>query len=213
MDWVDLQTGLPALITTLLGGVPCQWRTQPRQMITSASTGGVTTLLDILNLDTVGDERVWVGTVDLETEESTLLETESEELLFTETGFVETIYGLREMTIQVTAWTLHEQIGTSERSYLERLRTRLRLTSSQAALSELGLAIVNIESVVQTQTVENNRYIAQASLDIRFAYGVAESDDPAPFIETVHAFSESLRDAGGTPEPAGLQIDQTIPEP
>lgn len=160
MDLATLDTGLPTFLTALLG-IPCDWRKQPRQVHVSASAQ-----LDILTSNGVGWDELTSHDV-------------------SGPATTETVYGLREMTIQVTVWSLSQKLAESARFYLERLRTRLRWSSSLAALDALGIALIGVMPMVLIDAPQDGRTPSQGSLDLRFAFGVAESDAPAPFIEKV----------------------------
>lgn len=198
MDFAAVESGLPTLFTSLMG-IPCQWATQPRRMVV-----GTSAVIDILG-DTVNgrDERVTsyvdddgaiVGVADA-------------------TGARETIYGQRELTLQVTIWGITQQLVKSARYYLGRLRTRIRFTSSIARLKAMGLFLSTRENIVQVDPAQEGRAMSQASLDLHFGYGVAESDEPAAFVKTVRVKSEFLENAAGDPEPPSLQSDITVEIP
>lgn len=187
MDFATLQTDFPALLGDLLG-VTCQWRTQPLKAVQGASA--VVDLLGIASVDV--DERVWTDTG-------------------AGTTVTETQHGGREVTVQVTAWSSSQLIQQSARSYLERLRTRLRFRSSLDRLRAMGLAIVAIEQVVGGDIVQDARARSQASLDVRLAFGVSETDTAIPFIGAARVKSEHLRNAADEPLPASLQIDVNPP--
>jgi hypothetical protein len=156
----DEVTGLAKFFATLLE-IPCDWRKQPRAMHCAPSA-----LLDLVTSGPIGvDELVSADAPGPAT--------------------TETVYGLREMTVQVTVWSLSQKLGASARFFLERLRTRLRWTSSVTALAMLGLALVGVEPIVLADAPQDGRTASQASMDLHFTFGVAESDAPTPFIESV----------------------------
>lgn len=192
MELATVQTQLPALLTSLLG-IPCQWRTQPKQMIV-----GTQATLD------------WLGGTGLGADERSLTDVDAAgaptEVDADIAAVEETVYGLREATVQVTALSLDQTLDKSARAYLETLRTRLRWTSTVEAMKAMGLALVGIQPIVQLDPTKDGRINSQASLDIRLAYGVAETDAPGPFIETARATS-AIDDASSTPLTASLQVD------
>ncbi len=182
--WAALETGLPALFTSLLG-LPVDFRTQPIGM-----RQGSRAYLDVVDVRTVGDdERVWANDG--------------------VTAVKETVLGLREMSIQVSVTSHSQELHESARFYLDRLKARLRWASSIASLKALGLALVDIEPVVQVDPTTDNRAVSRATMDIRFAYGVSETDAAIPFIETARIRSDLLRNPGGTA--VTPQIDVTEP--
>lgn len=193
MDWAALHTGLPVLIQALFGSsvVATQWGDQPKAMIV-----GVVAELDLLNPASLGvDDRV---IADIEDEGEPLVQ--------------ETVTGAREMTVQVTVTSQDQRLAYAARVALERLRTRLRFSSSIASLMQLGLALVSIGPVIEFDPVENGRVISKSALEIRVAYIHSETDTAAPFIETARISTDVLRDAAGDPLPDVAQFDVTGPE-
>ena len=188
MDFATVQSELPAAIETLVG-IPCQWRTQPRQMV----LGAVATL-DVLAPSSLGvDDVSWanVGDPDL-------------------THVEATITGYRELTLQVSVWSDKQTLAESARCYLERLRTRLRFPTALETLRGLDLAHVRTEAIVDVDPTEDGRIRSMATMDVRLGYAVSETDEPIPFIEQARIRSEFFRDAAGDPLPDGLQIDVTV---
>lgn len=160
MDLATIDAGLPTFLKTLLG-IPCEWRKTPRTMHVGPSMQ-----LDIITSNGIGwDELVSRDASGPATQEI--------------------VYGLREMTLQVTVWSLSQKLAESARFYLELLRTRLRWTSSLQALDALGLALIGVMPMVLIDAAQDGRTPSQASLDLRLSYGVAESDAPVPFIGKV----------------------------
>jgi hypothetical protein len=182
MEWATLQTGLPALISALLE-IPCDFAGQPRTL-----QQGPRAQLDIIAIAGIGvDEETWDADG-----------TEPNEMR-------ETVHGLRELTLQVDVWNAEQTLERSARRYLEQLRTRIRWTSSKVALRELGLGVIGFEDVVQLDPIEDGRRVSRASMDIRLAYGTAETDEGVPSIETFRLQSDPLRGPDGTEHP--LQVD------
>lgn len=195
MDFAAVQSGLPALFATLMG-IPCQWATQPRKMVV-----GTSAVIDILGDATNGrDERV----AEYVDDAGAVVE------LVDATGVRETVHGQRELTLQVSIWGITQQLAASARFYLGKLRTRLAFSSSIATLKAMGLSLAVREPVVQVDPTQDNRAMSQASLDLHFGYGVAESDEPAEFVQTARFFSQYVRNAGGVQEPDALQSDVTV---
>lgn len=168
--WTQIETDLAALLAELLG-IPCDWRSKPRQM-----TAGPRAQLDYLTGSALGiDEPVladWPSALP--------------------TSVQATVYGLREFTLQVSVEAFAQTLASSARSYLETLRTRLRLPSVLVRLAALGLAVVAIERTVQLDPTQDARVQSVAAMDIRFAHGASESDAPIPYIETVRLSSTEL---------------------
>lgn len=192
MEFADIQAQLPALLAVLLG-CSCQWRTQPLGMVV-----GTTATVDWLAGSTVGqDEHV---TTDVD---AAGVPTDVDADI---AAVTETVYGLREATVQVTVWSADQRLDKSARAALEQLRTRLSWTSSVASLKALGLALVDAGPITPGDSPSAGRLYSQASIDLRVAYGVAETDAPIPFIETARATS-AIEDAAGDPLPASIQID------
>lgn len=190
MDWATLQTGLTVFVRSLLGDIATQWGDQPTKFVQGPSA-----TIDLLAPEAVGvDDRIWedVGSPD-------------------PTAVKETAIGHREIVVQVTVTSISQKLQDSARMYLERLRTRLRWTSSIGSLAALGLGLLEIGPVIEIDPIENGRVISRSALEVRCSYVHSETDAEIPFIETARISSE-LEDAAGDPLPAGLQFDITVPE-
>lgn len=195
MDYAAVESGLPTLFAALMG-IPCQWATQPRRMI--VGTGAV---IDIIGSDDNGrDEHV----------EEYVDDAGDVVDLDDATGVRETVFGQRALRLQVTIWGITQKLATSARFYLERLRTRIRFTSSIATLKAMGLSLATREAIVQVDPTQDGRVMSQSSLDLQFGYGVAESDAPGSFVKTARILSQFIRNAGGVQEPDSLQSDVTV---
>lgn len=180
--WAQMQADLPLLLAELLG-IPCDWRTQSRGMHTSARAQ-----LDVITAVGIGvDEPVWAD-VRHESDEQPV-------------AVRATVHGIREMTLQVSVWTQQQALSQSARAYLEALRLRLAWPSVVARLSAMGLALVRVERVVQLDPDSDGRIHSEASIDVRFGYGMSEADVSVPYIETARITS------------ASLGVDITVPEP
>ncbi len=190
--FTGLDTALPTFFGTLLG-CACDWSEQPRPMRTGH--GGARAQLSMFGASSVGVDELVQTNVDVDTA----------------LAIAETRVGLRQVTIQVTVWTPSQQLAKSAPMFLERLRTRLRWSSSVATLAGLRLALMTVGQVVSLDPTENGRSSSSAALDFRFAYGIGETDAPAPFIETSRT-TTALTNAGGELLPGSLQLD-TNPEP
>jgi hypothetical protein len=198
MNWETLQNELPPLLTNLLG-IPCDFRTQPaphRDVVARAWVD----VLDIVGLG-VDDRR----TIDVDADGEPTSVPEDVE------GVREKVEGIRESTFQITVQSLSQLLHQSARFYLERLRTRLRWTSTIESLKALGLALVRIESVLQLDTPTDMRAYSMASVDVRFAFGESDTDATAPFIERARFRSASITNAAGVPVHDSLQVDVTVP--
>lgn len=173
--WAQMQTDLPPIFTALLC-IPCDWRTQSRGMHARARAQ-----LDVLGGAALGvDEPVWSDvTAPVPTDPPVAVQA--------------TVHGIRELTLQVSVWTLRQTLEESAREYLERLRLRLRFPSSVVQLKALGLAVVTIERVVQIDPEADARMQSSASMDVRLAYGVSESDAAIPYIETARIYATEPR--------------------
>lgn len=183
MEWATLQTELPSLIGGLLD-LPCDFATQARKIQQSARVQ-----LDIIAVAGIGtDEETWSADG-----------AEPNEML-------ETVHGLRELTLQVDVWNAEQRLEKSARSYLEQLRTRLRWTSSKDALRALGLGVIGIEDIVQLDPIEDGRRVSRASMDIRMAYGASETAEGVPSIASFRLQTDSVRGADGEPHPAQVDI-------
>lgn len=172
--WAQMQTDLPPLFTALLG-IPCDWRTQPRGMHTGARAQ-----LDV------------IGGVGRGVDEPTWDDVPADDVADPPVAVRATVHGIREMTLQVSVWALRQTLDQSAREYLERLRLRLRFPSTVVALDALGLAVVGIERVVQIDPEADGRKQSEASMDVRIAYGVRESDTAIPYIETARIHDDGL---------------------
>lgn len=177
----QIQAELPGVLSTLLSTetqtVPCQWRQQPQQMHASSQV-----TIDWLTERGLGVDELVVEDVDEEGEPTT-----DPELV---DGVRETAHGLREVTLQVTAWTADQRLGRSARALLERLRARLHWTSATVLLAELGLGLVRIEPTLTLDPSQDGRAASVATMDVVLGYGMSESDAPIPFIETARVAGE-----------------------
>ena len=166
MELATLQDALPTFLATLLG-IPCDWRKQERSMRVVSHA-----LLDIISSPVIGtDELVSSDVLDSAMPPNVV-------------GTKETVYGLRELTLQVTVWSLAQTLQDSARFYLERLRTRIRWSSSVAALKAMGIGLLTIAPITLGDPAQGGRFVSVAFVDARFSYGVAESDTTAPFVES-----------------------------
>lgn len=157
-----LEAGLLALLGGLLG-FTVQSARRPRRMI-----AGPSAMIDWLGASSIGvDDVAWEDDDEDNPEAVTA-----------------TVIGAREDTLQVSVWSDDQTPSKTARAFLDQLRTRLRLPSSKETLRALGLATVEIFRVIPLGTVEGGRDMANAVLDIRFAYATVEVDAPIPFIET-----------------------------
>lgn len=190
MDWTQLDTALPALVSTLIE-LPCDFvgKARPMHQQARAQLGIIATSaigVDEQSLDLSGEDTLEAPTAQ---------------------RIAETVHGLREMTVQVDVWSNEQSIDKSSRRYLERLRTRLRWTSSIEALKALGLALVEIEDIAQPDVEENGRRYSFATMDVRLAYGESETDAAVPFIEQFR-----LRTSDDMPAELAIDTDVSLTE-
>lgn len=195
-DLATIETGLSELFARLME-VPCDWRKKPRGMHVRACAQ-----LDDLTSNGVGvDDSVWRD-VDVAGEPTTVDADVA--------AVRETVQGIRERTLQVTVWSPRQTLAESARFYLERLRTRLRWSSSLDALRAIGVGLVGVEAIQLLDHAQDGRDVSEAAMDLRITHAVAEADEPVPFIERGHV-TGSVESAGGE-EIAALEIDLN-PEP
>lgn len=186
MDWATLQTELPVLIGDL-AEVPCDFRGQAR----SIHMGTAAAQLDIIAVTPLGVDELTYASSD--------------------EGLEATAHGMREMTVQVSIESQLQQLASSSRAVLEKLRLRLRLPTTLERLRALGLAFVRAENTIVLDDSIDGRRISLASMDLHFGFGLAETDEVIPFIETVHVESASIRNTAG--DPVGVQFDEVLTLP
>lgn len=188
-----LDTGLPQLIGDLLE-IPVDWAKRPRQMHVSPARAQ----LDVLAETITGDETTYT--------EITITPEVGDPYVALEP----TVHLKGELTLQVSVWSPVQGLGKSARRYLTQLMLRLRWPSTHVALVAMGLALVTIEPIQLIDPPEHDRSVSRAAMDLRFAFGLDESDELIPHIETVEIRSEYLRDETGAQLPKQIAI--TVPE-
>ncbi len=185
MEWAELDSALPFFIEGL-AGIPCDWAGRPRKMHVSARLE-----LDVIAGRGVGiDERRWRN----------VRVSESGELV----GVRARVEGVRELTLQIQAWSPVQPLAKSARRYLDDVRIDLMLPSSLARLRELGLAVVAIEGTVLLDGGEDGRKVSRAALDVRLAHSAGRDDDVVPFIETARVTGEARNAAGELLPPSDI---------
>lgn len=178
-DFDTVEAGVIVLFTALLG-FAVQSARRPREMIVGPSA----------MIDWLGGSGIGVDDVAWEDDDDT-----------SPTAVTATVIGAREETLQVSVWSHDQTPSKTARRYLEQLRTRIRLPSSKETLRGLGLATVEVFNVIPLATVEGGRDMADAVLDIRFAYAVTEEDAAIPYIETAVVESDFVPGADADPLP------------
>lgn len=131
---------------------------------------------------------------------------------------LETVFGLRKLTVQVRFEGSDHRPGQDALFYLERLGTRIRLPSATTTLSDLGLALQSIETfhdISRVQSAEDRRN-SVGYKDFIFTGLLIETpatgdDNPVGWIEVVHFFSNTLKNEAGTPNPEQISGDVTRP--
>lgn len=125
--------------------------------------------------------------------------------------------GQRTLVLQVRVWTEAQSLATAPMSYIERLRTRLRWTTSQQALERCCLSFDRAEQPVTFPETRDGRILSTASIDLRLSYAWVEADteNTMGWIEQAQIIADKLRDPVGTALDDALQptinVDTSTP--
>lgn len=130
---------------------------------------------------------------------------------------VEEAIGQRVMVLQVAVWTESQSLGKSPARFIERLRTRMRWTSTTQALKRCALAFERAEQPVTFPETRDGRTLSRSSIDLRLAYAWVEADTEniGSWIEQAEVTANKFRDPAGVAYPDTLQpvilIDTSTP--
>lgn len=196
-DMTTWRAQLPALFTTLLG-IPCNWAEEPRPLHLRARAQ-----IDVIAMASFGQD-------DHSTEDS-------EPVAGVVETIVESVTGERGLTLQVSIWSPSGALGSGAQVFLERLRTRLEMESTEVALEAMHLSFQRAEQPIKVRSSEDGRVVSVWAMDLHLGYVWTETDseNPTSWIETGRITSklldaddneiDSLLDADG--EPAPVQVD------
>lgn len=104
---------------------------------------------------------------------------------------VQSINGNRQFTLSIRVKSY--DLGNTAFDILERVRTRLRGQNAKWAFGDAGLGLVDIVSIVPIpNSVDDNREVSMANMDVRFNFAVSVEDDDATgngtnYIQTVNS--------------------------
>jgi hypothetical protein len=169
--------------------------------VSRAAIQNASATLDLIGSATIGVDELVAENVDEDGE----VTTDPEAVV----AVRETSHGQREDVLQVTVRAISQGLEARADVYLERLRTRLAWSSSLEALRAMGLGVSTVGAIVPLDSAANKaemRKYSEAAIEIGVVFGVAESDEPGPFLQTAIARSQSVRDVDGTALPDGAQI-------
>jgi len=125
--------------------------------------------------------------------------------------------GQRTLVLQVQVWADTQSLDTAPMSYIERLRTRLRWTTTQQALQRCCLSFDRAEQPVTFTQRQDCRQLSTASIDLRLSYAWVEADTAhtMSWIEQAFITADKLRDPAGTAFDDALQptihVDTSTP--
>lgn len=196
MDFEALQAALAALLLALLPdvtGVAVQWENEPRKMVL-----GPNVLLSWVSGGGVGvDETRWDDT----------------EAAAQDPNMVPSLVGWRRLVLQVAPeTTANQKPATHARTVAEKLRTRLRRESAQAALEAANLGLASVGDVTTADYTADQRQVSRCVFELVLNASSFETvaDDAVSSIESVDLTS-TVSDAGGTALPAAEQITGVLP--
>jgi hypothetical protein len=130
----DIEVGLKALVAQLTG-LETVWENEPRPQVTAPGIA----LLSTFALRSIGEDVLsYVRVTDLEGWGAGWM---VDPWPGVSAPLLESVHGPREVTLRVRVETYDHTPGSTARTFLERLRTRLRFTSSGAALRALNLGL------------------------------------------------------------------------
>lgn len=193
--WDEWQAGLRALFAGLLGleVAAVAFARQPRGQIR-----GPRAQLDILSVLHEGVEDMRRTLVGAELVEESL--------------------GHRVMILQVAVWGERQSLGSSPRALLERMRSRLRWTSTVEALRALQLGLELAEQPVEFTSPQDGRRLTVASIDLRLSFSWVEADTDNPLgwfdkAEIVAEFNDPVGADLSAPDlsPQTIAVDTSTP--
>lgn len=194
MEYDVLEPALSAWVATLTGVDPLVvvWENVPRPR-----HNGVLVLLSWLSATKLGtDDAAWVYSVNPDP----LAE------------MVPEVGGPRVLSLQVSVETHDQRPGRTARAVAERLRDRVRLPSSVAALQAANLGLVQATSVTQSDYRVDTRVVSRALLELTFNASafVRDTAGATSYIAGVQT-SASITNVDGTALPASIQPSGSLP--
>lgn len=124
---------------------------------------------------------------------------------------VPTAVGLRHVSVSIQVESYTQAAALEASSYLEALRTYIRLPQALAGLHAAGLAIIEAMPTIPLPYAADDRVYSRAAMDLRFALADDRVGDAIQSIERVIVSSE-LRGVDGTilPVPPNV-LNQEVP--
>jgi len=196
MDFTAIQDALKALLLALLvdfAGAAVQWENETRKMVL-----GPNVILSWVSGGGVGvDETRWDDT----------------EAAAPDLNMVPSLVGWRRLVLQVAPeTTANQKPATHARTVAEKLRTRLRRESAQAALEAANLGLASVGDVTTADYTADQRQVSRCVFELVLNASSFETatDDAVSSIESVDLTS-TVSDAGGTALPVAEQITGVLP--
>ncbi len=193
MRWSEI---LPVLVTTFTqlanaddgGPIPpgfeAEWAERRRKAISPEARFGL--YLKITSSSEVGEDQVSYELQKIDPEDP-----ESEEDIF------EVITGLRKFTLNVRVESTEHSDDLWALEVLERIRTRFKRTSAQAALLDLNVSISEMRPAIKASRTIDKRVWSIGSMDIVFLVQITDRDPvPIGWIEHVNVESR-IKNAEG----------------
>lgn len=167
MDWEPIREGVRTLVSTLTG-LPASWSDRERGYV--SDTTDAEAYLSVVSVVSVGRDEVRHETRELDPGPGHEV--------------VPVLQGLRIWTLSVRVEVMHHADAAHATVYTSRLRSRLRLPSSQDALAALGCALVEVLPDVEISTVYDQRARSVHALDVRISAVSVEEDTAIGWIES-----------------------------
>lgn len=98
---------------------------------------------------------------------------------------IESVHGYRRLTVSIKCECFDQSDAGTAWTYLERVRSRLRLPSSRATLEAAGCAISDIGPSRDLSYDEDGRRVSVAQFDLFLNAADEQSDDPVTTIERI----------------------------
>ena len=109
--------------------------------------------------------------------------------------------GQRSMVLQVRFWAARQSLEHAPRVFVERLRTRLRWTSTTTALLRCALAFQRAEQPVDFVGKRDSRMLTSSLIDLRLGYAWVEGD-----TENAMGWIAKAQIVGTLRDPAGVEV-------
>jgi hypothetical protein len=178
MDFVTLQAGIEAWLTTLVG-------TDPK--------GAQVPVRELEAPQQMAPNRVWcsykIGTSQEVGRDFTVYDLD--ESLPSGEDNVPHQWAQRRFTLEISVESHNQTPGWAARNFLERVRTRLTRPSSLKALRALNVSILGHEPLANADRTNAERSMSKAVLDVHMGHALIEADTSGAtgVIETVEVES------------------------